>query len=214
MSATLAPPRSPVGPPPDGLPEGYVTAEEYLRWEEHAETKHEWVDGKVREVPGASKPHCKLGWRINLRLGLLFDGLPFEGFSSDVKIRVPDGPYYYCDGSLARSPSDFEPPVRPGGPETVLKNPAVIVEILSDSTAHVDRGEKLDAYRLIPSLTDYLLFSQDAPEVEHHRRAPGGAWEETTYSGRNAEIALAAGGAAVSLGAIYSVLDGLGGPAA
>ena len=209
MSATLAPPRSPVGPPPDGLPEGYVTAEEYLRWEEHAETKHEWVDGEVREVAGSSERHAALDRRIGTRLDLAFEGRPFVGFSNDIKIRVPDGPYYYADGSVAALPARLEPPIRPGGRRTVLTNPAVIVEILSDGTAHVDRGEKLDAYRLIPSLTDYLLFSQDVPEVEHHRRAPGGAWEDTTYSGRNAAFALAAGGAAVNLGAIYGVLDGL-----
>ena len=209
MSATLLRPPRPAGPP--DLPAGYVTAEEYLRREEHAETKHEWIDGEVREVAGSSERHAALDRRIGTRLDLAFEGRPFVGFSNDIKIRVPDGPYYYADGSVAALPALLEPPIRPGGRRTVLTNPAVIVEILSDSTAHVDRGEKLDAYRLIPSLTDYLLFSQDEAEVEHHRRAPGGGWKEVTYRGREAAFALAAGGAAVSLGAIYGVLDGLEG---
>ncbi len=210
MSATLAPP--PVrSAEPSGLPNGYVTAEEYLHWEEFAETKHEWIDGEVREVPGASKPHCKLGWKINLRLGLLFESKPYEGFSSDIKVRVPDGPYYYCDGSLAFAPSEFEPPIRPGGPETVLTNPAVIVEILSDGTAHIDRGEKLAGYRTIPSLTDYLLFSQNEPHVVHHRRPADGDWAEETHRGRDAVLTLAAGAATLRLDGIYKALDGLAG---
>ena len=207
MAAVLAPP----SPKSRARRPGYVTAEEYLRREELAEVKHEWIDGKVREVAGASKLHCKLEWRINLRLGLLFEGLPFEGFTNDVKIRVPDGPYYYCDGCLAASPSEFEPPIRPGGPETVLTNPAVIVEVLSPGTAHIDRGEKLDGYRTIPSLTDYLLFSQDEPHVEHHRRGPGGEWSDDTHRGRDAVLTPAAGGATLGLGTIYKALDGLAG---
>ena len=186
----------------------YVTAEEYLRSEEDAEIKHEWIDGKVREMAGSTDRHGALAWRIGTRLDVAFEDEPFVGFSNDVKVRVPDGPYYYPDGSLTVAPGEFEPPVRPGGRPTVLLTPAVIVEILSDSTAHIDRGEKLDGYRTIPSLRDYLLFRQDRAEVEHHFRA-GGGWDDATYRGRDAAFALTAGGTPLNLGGIYSILDRL-----
>ena len=205
-AATLAPPSAPPG---WDLPAGYVTREEYLRFEETADTKHEWIDGEVREMAGASKRHCKLDRRIGTRIDLAFEGAAVETFSNDIKIRVPDGPYYYCDGSLAVAPARFEPPVRPDRPETVLLNPALIVEVLSDSTAHIDRGEKLDAYRTIPSLRDYLLFSQDEAHVERHFRRDDGTWGEEVRRGRAAAVPLAAaGGAELNLGAIYAVLDG------
>lgn len=207
MSATVA---SPPVRPADRRP-GYVTAEEYLRREELAETKHEWFDGEVRELPGGSIEHSTLGWRICVILDRAFAGRPFLGFSSDVKVRVPDGPYCYADGTVAAIPARFEPPIRPGGKRTVLLTPAVIVEVLSDSTEATDRGEKLDGYRTIPSLTDYLLFSQDGPEVEHHRREPGGEWERIPLSGPEAVATLTAGGATFTLGEVYSVLDELAG---
>ncbi|MEM9703598.1 MAG: Uma2 family endonuclease [Planctomycetota bacterium] len=208
MNPALAPPPDRLAVPP-ALPSGYVTAEDYLRWEEHAETKHEWIDGEIREMAGASEYHAALDRRIGSRLDRAFEGLRFISFSNDIKIRVPDGPYYYADGSLAGLPAEFEPPVRPGTPHTVLTNPAVIVEILSERAAEIDRGEKLDGYRSIPSLTDYLLFSQTEPVVEHHRREPGGDWEQTTYRGPAASVTLAAGGADFTLADVYSVLDGL-----
>ena len=207
MAAVLAPP----SPKSRARRPGYVTAEEYLRREELAETKHEWIDGKVREMAGSSDLHSVLDRWIGVRMALAFENAPFVCFSNDIKIRVPGGPYYYADGSVAARPATFEPPIRPGGRRTVLTNPAVIVEILSDSTAHIDRGEKLNAYRTIPSLTDYLLFSQDEPHVEHHRRGPGGAWSDDTHRGRDAAFALAAGGATLNLGSIYQALDGLAG---
>ena len=216
---TLAPPRpaAPAPAPPaggDAFAGRYVTPEEYLRFEEHAETKHEWIDGEVREMAGGSKRHATLNRRINARLDLAFEAEPVVGFTGDIKIRILDGPYYYCDGCFAVAPGEFEPPVRPDGEETVLLDPVLIVEVLSKSTARIDRGEKLTAYRTIPSLRDHLLFDQRVPIVEHHFRTAGGAWEKATHRGAGAELRFAAGGAPVTLGPIYAVLDKLAGPAA
>ena len=210
-TATLAPPTD----APPFAAGGYVTREQYLRDEEFADTKHEWIDGEVREMAGVSAEHTLIANRIRSLLDRAYGRPPAGGvwgvFDSDFKTRIPDGPYVYPDAAVAAAPYRFEPPVRPGGPRTVLLNPAVLVEVLSDSTAHIDRGEKLRAYRTIPSLRDYLLFEQDAPAVEHHFRTDAGAWEKQTHRGADAKVQLAAGGAAVRLGEIYSVLDGLAG---
>jgi Uma2 family endonuclease len=58
----------------------------------------------------------------------------------------------------------------------VLANPSVLVEVLSPSTEQYDRGLKWEGYRLLPSLTDYLLVSQDRAEIEHFARAGSGRW--------------------------------------
>ena len=209
--ATLAPPlhsarrgrRSRITPP------DYVTAEDYLRSEEASEDKHEWSDGKVYAMPGVTIEHALLSPRIEELIDAALVGTPLRRLGADLKVRVPDGPYRYADVLIGRPPFDLEPPPRPDLKRTVLRNPAAIVEVLSDGTERTDRGEKLDGYRTIPSLRDVLLFSQDGPEVEHHFRDEGGAWDEVTHSGRGATFALAAGGAELNLGAIYSALDDL-----
>ena len=188
---------------------GYVTAEEYLRREEEAvDTKHEWYDGEVREMPGVSLEHAALEGRILELLGRLIRGKPFVLLTCDLKVRVPDGPYVYPDTAVAPKPVRMEPPIRPGGPRTVLTNPAVIAEVLSGGTEETDRGEKLDGYRTIPSLTDYLLFSQHEPRVDHYRR-DGDRWPLTIHTGPDAVVPLPGLGGELAVAEIYAVLDGL-----
>lgn len=50
-------------------------------------------------------------------------------------------------------------------------SPCLIIEVLSDSTARTDRTEKLAHYRLLPSLQEYMLCSQDFPAIELYRRS-------------------------------------------
>ena len=207
MPTTAAPIRTaPAVPAADPFDGRYVTAEEYLRFEEHADAKHEWIDGEVREMAGVAYEHAVLAADVEDALTAAFAGTSVRRLSHDIKVRIPDGPYYYCDGVFAARPHELEPPVRPGGRRTVLLNPTVVVEVLSDSTGNTDRGEKLDAYRTIPSLTDYLIVSQDAPEVEHHARTAGG-WRKATHRGREATFTPAAGGAPLGVGTLYAGLD-------
>ena len=55
-----------------------------------------------------------------------------------------------------------------------VTNPAVIIEVLSDSTERYDREEKFGYYRRMPSLEAYVLLSQDAAVIEVYRRVDGG----------------------------------------
>jgi Uma2 family endonuclease len=57
-----------------------------------------------------------------------------------------------------------------------LVNPALIIEVLSESTKDYDRGGKFEQYRTIDSFVEYLLIAQDRPHVEHHTRQPDGSW--------------------------------------
>ena len=208
MSTTLTAPPPPTAPARDAGADrdaDYVTAAEYLRREETADTKHEWYDGEVREMAGASLEHDTLAGEVFFQLKLATRGKPFQVLTSDIKVRIPDGPYVYTDGVVAASPPDMEPPVRPGGPRTVLLNPVAIVEVLSESTEETDRGEKLDGYRRIPSLTDYLMFSQHEPRVDHRHRPAAGRWELTIVRGADASVRLAGLGVEVGMVAVYGV---------
>lgn len=60
-------------------------------------------------------------------------------------------------------------------PET-LTNPRIVFEVLSPSTAAVDRGDKLDAYRAVESLTDYVIVDPDRETFDHYARDADGSW--------------------------------------
>ncbi len=47
------------------------------------------------------------------------------------------------------------------------------MEVLSDSTEHIDKGEKLETYQLIPSLNQYILVDQTRRKIEMYTRASG-----------------------------------------
>lgn len=87
-----------------------------------------------------------------------------------VKLRLGRGDYvYYPDAMVVRGHEQED--------ERFFTNPKLIVEVLSPSTASVDRHEKRIAYRRIPALEEYVLVAQDAVEVTALRRNQG--WEPT-----------------------------------
>lgn len=222
MDAVLAPPRPPdlaerdsaehdlaerpVDPTPE--PNRPLTEAEYLRIERAAQGRRCEYDGTYRiPMSGTSRRHGLIAKAIERALDelILASRRPWETHRIDLRMRVPSGWYRYPDVMLTPSPPDLLDDEQ----DTVL-NPLLIVEILSPSTAHVDRGQKLREYREIPSLTDYLLVSQDEPAVDHYVRVGGGAdhpdepdaWRLISYEGPTAAVPLAGLGE-LALGPLY-----------
>lgn len=187
MSATLAPPPpvSVTAPPAAAK----MTEAEYLAFERNAPgngPRHEFVDGELIEMPGASRLHNLIARRICRAIEDLLSGRPFEIYQSDMRLRVPSGRCRYPDVIVAPSPPDLAP----GDEQDTLLNPVVLVEVLSPSTAVIDRVDKQAEYREIPSLTDYLILSQDEPRCDHYSRLGPDAWKLVTLVGPDAVAAL------------------------
>lgn len=161
-----------------------LSPEEYLDFERRALTKHEYVDGELREMTGASRPHVLIAGNIHILLGNALRGKKFEIYEADMRVRIPDGPYYYPDVTVAPSP----PRLEDDAADTLL-NPLLIVECLSPSTRRIDRGEKLDNYRRIESLTEYLIVAQDRIWVDRYFKTAAG-WQIEEYSDLSERIPL------------------------
>jgi Uma2 family endonuclease len=148
------------------------TAQEYLAWERQQPTRHELFQGEVFAMGGATREHNLLVVNITAELRNALRKRPCETYPSDMRVKVPaTGLYTYPDASVVCDKPEFED----GSLDTLL-NPLVLVEVLSDSSERYDRGKKFEQYRSIPSLTDYVLVSQDHVLVEHFRRGEGGTW--------------------------------------
>ena len=87
--------------------------------------------------------------------------------------------------------------------QDTLLDPLVVVEGLSPSTEAIDRGEKLDNYRLVPSLTDYLIVFQDRMRVEHYSRVSADEWRLVTRDGAGDSILLPTLGCELRLAEVY-----------
>ena len=123
-------------------------------------------------MTGASRSHGLITLNIATFLRPLVRGTDCQLFANDMKVRLSiggDDIFYYPDLLLSCDPTDRE--------AYYCSCPWLIVEVLSDSTARIDRREKFMAYQTMPSLREYLLVSQGRRAVQIHRRASDWASE-------------------------------------
>ena len=160
------------------LPKRFFTPEEYLLLEDQADYKSQYVDGEIFAMAGAEPEHVEIMVNIAAELRQHFRGRPCRSYSSDMRVRVqPGGLWTYPDVVALCGEPQFD---RTNAPATLL-NPQVIFEVLSPSTAAFDRGDKFNRYRLLDSLTDYVLIAVDRMQVEHHTRLDDGTWRLAGY---------------------------------
>lgn len=144
-----------------------LSADDYLRQELRSPIKHEYVDGQIFAMAGATQRH-------NLIVGNIFAPAKFKGrerncrvFAADMRVQVAArNSFYYPDVAATCDQADKE--------ELYLARPCLIVEVLSPSTAATDRREKRLAYCALGSLREYWLVDQDRRSVEIYRRADSG----------------------------------------
>ena len=143
-----------------------VSVDEYLAHEDGADCRHEYINGQVYAMTGASDRHCLITLNIAAYLRPSLRGTPCQLFVNDMKVRLrisEQDIFYYPDVLLSCDPNDRETYYRSA--------PCMVIEVLSESTARIDRREKLLSYRLIPSLQEYILIEQQQRRLEVYRRA-------------------------------------------
>src|SRR5215218_7616014 len=126
-----------------------MTVEEYFHFEERSPIKHEYVAGEVYAMSGATARHNLIAGTI---FGLLLGaerGGPCRVFINDMRVEVANDRYYYPDVAVVCTPV--------AELDVVARGPCFVVEVTSPSTARIDRGEKLEAYRRILTLQAYLI---------------------------------------------------------
>ena len=90
----------------------------------------------------------------------------------------------------------------------IVLNPTVIIEVLSESTAEFDRGVKFMRYRNFnPTLTDYILVSQDEPLIEHYSARENGDWLLKEYDGLEAVLRIDSIDCSLDLADIYDRIE-------
>jgi Uma2 family endonuclease len=175
-----------------------IPVADYLEGERVAQVKHEYVNGQVFAMVGVSRAHNTIALNLAVALRQHLKGGPCHVYLSDVKLHVGQGldeRFYYPDLFVD---------CRPGqGDRYFSDTPKLVVEVLSASTERTDRAEKLDAYRSLASLEEYLLLSQDRKRAELYRRATG--WVHETFTG-DADLRLDSVDLALTLDEIYEAV--------
>lgn len=150
-----------------------MSSEEYLENERTSEIRHEYFDGEIFAMTGASLNHNRIQHNISRVLGNQLLESSCDVLLSDQRIKIETlTKYTYPDIAVVCGEIKLE---EKNGLDTLL-NPIVIIEILSDSTEAYDRGKKFQHYRLLPSLREYVLVSQYFCSIEKYLRGDDDIW--------------------------------------
>lgn len=180
-------------------PRPRITPEEYLARERQSESKSEYLHGEIFAMTGASRRHNRIVLNTAISLDLQLRGTGCEVYSTDMRVRVPEMDLYtYPDIAAACGEPRFE-----DGELDTLLNPILIVEVLSKTTESYDRGMKFSYYRTLPSLSEYLLFSQERVHAEHFVREASDRWVLTETDDPTKTLELPSIGCTLALSDVY-----------
>jgi Uma2 family endonuclease len=181
------------------LPRKRWTDEDYLTFELESEEKHEFVDGEIYLMSGASENHNIIVANILIALGVQIRQRPCKIYPSDMLVYTQvTGDYHYPDVSIVCGDSLIR---REG--KDILLNPTVIIEVLSPTTEQYDRGKKFQNYRTLDSLQEYLLISQDTQRIEHYVRQENNVWLFSDTTDTSAVIELPSISCTLALSDVY-----------
>ncbi|MCV2219892.1 Uma2 family endonuclease [Thauera sp. Sel9] len=174
--------------------------QDFLVWESEQEIKHEYVAGEVFAQAGARQVHVLVAGNCYAALHQRLRGSPCRPYIADMQLEVERADaVYYPDVMVSCHPEDL-------AADRVLHHPRVIIEVLSDSTAAYDRGQKFAAYRLLDSLQEYVLVDADRRSLEIFRRLPSGDWLLATHDSARA-LVLASLELEIGLDEVFEGLD-------
>lgn len=181
-------------------PKPNLTEEEYLAIERATEFKSEYIDGYIVAMVGASEPHNLIVTNSVRELSSQLKGRDCTVYSNDMRIDLRERKLFaYPDVVVVCG----EPDLVADDFQDNLRNPVVIIEVLSQSTERYDRGLKFFKYRRIDTLEEYVLIAQDRTLVEHYVRQASGDWLMSEAFGLDATIHLSAIGCDLRLSEIY-----------
>lgn len=172
-----------------------MTVEEYLQVEEKAALRHEYINGAVYAMSGPTLVHNRITFQFATALSSRLGNGPCKVFLNDVKLRLELGSdtiFYYPDVVVACRPEEWG--------SNFVRNPKLVVEVLSPSTQHIDRREKSLNYHRA-AIEEYVILSQTERRAILHRH--GGRWDLEVASGSGAIVQLCSLGFSIPIEEVY-----------
>lgn len=177
----------------------YYTLDAYFALEKLGEDRYEYWDGEIFCMSGGSKHHGIIESNLQRTLNEKLKGKSCRTMTSSVSIKTPKlPPYRYPDASVVCGELIYE---SMQGID-VLTNPILVIEVLSTTTEDVDRNEKRLAYQALSSMMEYLLISQNAPQITRYTRT-GNFWQRSDSGDPDGSIELTSIDCQIPLAEIY-----------
>jgi Uma2 family endonuclease len=173
-----------------------MTLDEFLRWDDGTETHYELIGGFPVAVASPAEAHRILAVRLGARIDSALAGRRPANAQISAGVIRPDRTDIYFEADIAATCEGNEVG------RQAIKDPFLIVEILSPSTERHDRRIKLPVYRQIATVQEILFIASDDLYAELHRRS-GAQWITEILRGGEARLALNSVGIEIPLGDLY-----------
>ncbi|WP_413171684.1 Uma2 family endonuclease [Anabaena azotica] len=155
----------------------YLSPEEYLEAEKSSPIKHEYIQGQIYAMAGASDVHVTITANLVALLRNHIRGTRCRLYVADMKARIESlDIFYYPDIMVTCDSRDTQF-------EYFKRYPSLIIEVLSPSTEALDRGDKFSDYQELDTLQEYVLVSQNRQRIDCFRRNTEGRWVLYSYRG-------------------------------
>ena len=173
------------------------TVQEYFSLEEAGELRHEFINGNLIEISGASREHHKICKNFLRILENLLIEKGYEVFIENMKVKIEnENQYYYPDIFITKE-------VETDKNKYVQFEPELIVEVLSEATRAKDLVDKFIQYRKIKTLNYYLLAEPEKYLVLCNFKNEQGEWDMISYTKPDEIIELPALNISLSMEDIY-----------
>jgi Uma2 family endonuclease len=162
-----------------------MTEAEYLAYEAASEVRHEYVGDWVVSMAGASLAHERIVRNVLVGLEPELRQRGCEPLGSNIRVKTPSKMRAYPDITILCGEPHMVDDLGPS-----LTNPAVVIEILSPSTADFE-------------FTEYVLIWQDEKRIEIRRRQPDGTWTLGNVTGDDLQLTIQSLGITLLADVIY-----------
>jgi len=188
----------------------YYTLEQYLKIEREADERSEFIDGEIYAMAGESGAHADISMNLAGILQQQLKGKSCRARTKDTKVRSGAMKETFGRGMISYPDLVIicgEPEYHDKHKDIVL-NPTAVIEVLSESTESFDRSGKFMRYRSFnPTLTDYILVSQDEAHVEHYIRQVNDDWVLREYYGADKSFRIDSIECSLNLADIYDRVE-------
>jgi Uma2 family endonuclease len=151
-----------------------MSVQEYFELDHASEQRYEYIDGYVYMLAGGSPNHAIIGVNISSILKNRLRGRSCRVYSPDVYFYSSETRYVHPDATVSCNEQDRIDP-------EAIKNPCLVVEVLSPATEAYDRGKKFGWYRACPSIQEYMLVASEYIEIQVYQREKNGLWLLKTF---------------------------------
>lgn len=169
-----------------------ISVEEYLEGEKYSDTRHEFIDGELYDMVGATEAHVQIAVAFVAALHRHLRGTGCRAAMADMKFRIGDN-FYYPDVIVTCEPRSAD--------AVFWTSPVLAIEVLSPGSVAHDTRHKRAIYTSVESLREYVLVEQDRREVRVVGRSASG-WDTAMYAGSD-RLHLASVDLTISLDEIY-----------